>query len=359
MNHEKRIARTGEALDGSGIDALLVTNLTNVRYLTGFSGTNGQVLIARSGAWFFSDPRYAARAGALVQGAEVGIYPNRLTELLPERVKAEGVARLGLEAAAVTLTERDQLEEELSGIELVPCKDIIEDHRRTKDPDEIAALRRAVEIGDETFDWLLGRLRPGITERAVALDLEVHMRTTGADAISFDPIVGSGPLSAHIHHTPSDRTLRDGDLVLLDFGSLVDGYCSDLTRTVVLGPATDTQRETYALVLAAQERGIAAARAGARCVDVDAAARAVIGDAGHAQHFGHGLGHGVGLDIHEAPRLHRTSEEQLRSGDVVTVEPGVYVLDSGGIRIEDCVLVTEDEADVLTKAPKNDLLEVG
>jgi Xaa-Pro aminopeptidase len=184
------------------------------------------------------------------------------------------------------------------------------------------------------------------------------MRARGAEAVSFEPIVGSGPLSAHIHHTPSDRALEKGDLVLLDFGCKFEGYCSDMTRTVVLGAASDEQLEMYELVLEAQIAGTGAVAAGARGPDVDAVARAIISEAGKGDEFAHGLGHGVGLDVHEAPRLHRTSNDVLVAGDVVTVEPGVYVAGSGGVRIEDCVLVTDEGRETLTSAPKNELLEV-
>jgi Xaa-Pro aminopeptidase len=183
------------------------------------------------------------------------------------------------------------------------------------------------------------------------------MRTEGAEDVSFEPIVGSGPLSAHIHHTPGERVFEKGDLILMDFGARVDGYCSDMTRTVVLGAATDDQRAQYELVLAAQQRGVEAAVAGAACARVDDAARSVIADAGFGEAFAHGLGHGVGLDIHEAPRLGRISEDTLQSGEVVTIEPGVY-LEEGGIRIEDCVLVNKDGARILTGAPKQELLEL-
>lgn len=353
-----RIERVAARLEEFKVDALLVTNLTNVRYLTGFSGSNGQVLVGRDEAVFFSDGRYAQRAAALVEGAEISIYPNRLTERLEPRLEAASVRRLGIEAGTMTIAERDQLADRLSGIELVPTTGVVEDLRRLKDAGELEALRRAVALGDETFVWILERIAPGRTEREVALDLEIRMRSEGAEAVAFEPIVASGELSAHIHHTPGDRELRKGDLVLLDFGCRVGGYCSDLTRTVVLGPADDDQREIYGLVHAAQAAGIAAAGTGVGGRDADAAARRLISDAGRVDLFGHGLGHGVGLDVHEAPRLHRMSEDTLAAGDVVTVEPGVYLPDWGGIRIEDCVLVADPGVEVLGSAPKEELIEL-
>lgn len=343
-----------EALPGAGVDALLVTNLTNVRYLCGFSGSNGQLLISASEAIFFTDPRYRARSGDLVQGAEIEVYDNNLHESLAPRARG----KVGIEAATMSVAQKQQLEGKLPEVELVPTKNVVEELRRRKDPEEVSLLREAVRISDEAFDWILERLGPGRTEREIALDLEVEMRRRGADSVSFEPIVGTGPLSAHIHHTPSDREVRSGDVVLLDFGARWHGYCSDLTRTVVVGSASDHLKEIYATVLAAQTAGIEAIRVGVACVDVDAAARRVIDDAGYGETFGHGLGHGLGLDIHEAPRFHKTSEDTLVAGDVMTVEPGIYETGSGGIRIEDDVLVTGEGPDVLGKAPKDTLIEV-
>ena len=358
MRYEQRIARARAKLADVGIDAILVTNLTNVRYLTGFSGTNGQVLVWGDGALFFSDPRYAARAADVVQGAEVAIYPDQLTDLLPERLKALSGSRLGIEAQTMTVAQRDRLAEKLADHQIVSTSGLVEGLRRVKDDDEVAAIRRAVKLGDEAFEWILARLSAGRTEREVALDLEVRMRSEGADDVSFEPIVGSGPLAAHIHHTPSDRRLGRGELVLLDFGSLCGGYCSDLTRTVVLGSASEEHKEAYQTVLRAQTEAIGALSANTQGARIDAVARDLIAEAGLGDSFGHGLGHGVGLDIHEAPRLNKTSEDSLVAGDVVTVEPGIYRVGWGGIRIEDCVLVTEDGAEVLGRAPKLELLEV-
>lgn len=358
MSHEARIQAVRDATERAGTDALLVTNLTNVRYLTGFSGTNGQLLVGRDAAVFFSDPRYAARAADLVQGAEIAIYPARLADVLVERLAAAGVQTLGIEAQTMTVAARDDLAGRLEGVELVATRGIVEDHRRCKDVSEVEAIREAAAIADEAFGWILDRLSPGRTEREVALDLEMRIRTHGADDISFPPIVGTGPLSAHIHHTPSERTLAPGDLVLLDFGARVRGYCSDLTRTVILGPASQDHLDLYARLVEAQGAGISAIDPGVPAAEADRAARAIIDAAGDGDAFGHGLGHGVGLDIHEAPRLRWDSSDTLVAGDVVTVEPGVYRVEWGGIRIEDCVLVTETGPEVLTAAPKKELLEL-
>jgi Xaa-Pro aminopeptidase len=358
MDHEDRMGRLRERVSDLDIAGLLITDLMNVRYLTGFSGTSGHLLVTPNEAIFYSDGRYAARAASLVRGAEISIYENRLTELLGPRLSDLDITRLGFEAASVTVAGRDDLANKLPGVELVSTSSVVEDMRRVKDPEELRLLRKAVELGDETFAWVLERLQPGVSEREVALELEMHMRRSGADEVAFDPIVGGGPLSAHIHHTPSDRAFEKGDLVLLDFGARVDGYCSDLTRTVVLGHASDEQHQIYTLVQQAQAAGIWALQAGKACAEVDSAARSVIEKAGRGKEFGHGLGHGVGLDIHEAPWLKKISEENLRAGDVVTVEPGVYVRERGGVRIEDCVLVTAEGAEILGSAPRDELIEL-
>jgi Xaa-Pro aminopeptidase len=374
MSFEARIERVRARAEDAGVDALLVTNLTNVRYLTGFSGTNGQVLVGRDGAVFMSDPRYAARASDLVQGAEVLIYPARLTDVLVERLARAEVQRLGIEAKTMTVAARDELAAKLGGpggrrartpnpreqgaVEVVSTSAIVEDERRSKDAAEVALMREAARLADDAFEWILDRLTPGRTETEIALDLEMRVRRQGADDVSFDPIVGTGSLSAHIHHTPSGRALQRGDLVLLDFGAQVDGYCSDLTRTVILGEASEEHRSLYTRLLEAQAAGIAALEPGAAGAEVDRAARSVVDAAGDGDSFGHGLGHGVGLDIHEAPRLHWESRDTLAVGDVVTVEPGVYRVGWGGIRIEDCVLVTETGCEVLSSAPKKELIEL-
>lgn len=358
MTAESRVRSLRALMVRSEVHALLVTNLTNVRYLTGFSGTNGQVFVSPERLVFLTDPRYRARAADLVEGADIEIYPNRLTDVLGPLLQMAKVKRLGVEAQTMTLAARDELAGRLEEIELVPTTGLVEELRRSKDDEEVALLKEAVALGDEAFSWVLDRIVPGATERQIALDLEIKMREMGADEVSFPPIVGSGPLSAHIHHTPSERELQKGDLVLLDLGCRRRGYCSDLTRTVVLGSATDQQRELYQVVLEAQLQGIEAVAPGSRGRAVDAQARGIIEKAGFGDRFGHGLGHGVGLEVHEEPRLRRISEDTLQRGDVVTIEPGVYLDGVGGVRIEDIVLVTETGREVLGSAPKHELIEL-
>jgi Xaa-Pro aminopeptidase len=361
MDYQRRVERLRGKLANAHADALLVTNLTNVSYLTGFSGSNGQVLVTDSNATFMSDPRYAARATDLVQAADVSIYKSRYTDVLGDLLG--GIDHLGFEAQHVTVAGFETLEQRLNGTRMVPTKNLVEDLRRSKEPEEVAAIEAAIALSDDAYLWALERISVGITERQLALDLEVRMRSQGAEDAAFDPIIASGPLSAHIHHSPSERAFESGDLVLMDFGASSGGYRSDLTRTVVLGSPTDEQQSLYELVLETQKTGIEAVTPGASTLEVDATARAVVEKRGHGPEFGHPLGHGVGLDIHEAPRLGESSEEALAAptlveGDVVTIEPGIYVRGSGGIRIEDCVLVTPEGHRVLGSAPKNELISL-
>lgn len=355
MDYEGRLERVRGELAGLDAEALLITNLTNVRYLTGFDGTNGQLLVTAGASHFLTDGRYRARAADMVRRSDVTVYLNRLTDELAPMLA--GVARLGVEAKTMTLDQRDDLDKRLDGVELTSTKGVVEKLRRVKEAAEIDRLCAAIELGDSACEYIVDRLAPGRTEREIALDLEVYMRTNGADEISFDPIVGSGPLSAHIHHTPSQRALAKGDLVLLDFGARLDGYCGDLTRTVVLGAASEEQARHYEAVLAANARALEKMKPGESCKAVDTAARGAIKEAGFDD-FGHGLGHGIGLEVHEEPRLSRISEDTLAEAMVVTDEPGLYLDDSGGVRIEDCVLITDDGAEVLTGAPKDSLLEL-
>jgi Xaa-Pro aminopeptidase len=361
MDYQGRVEKLRAKLADAHTDALLVTNLTNVCYLTGFSGSNGQVLVTESGATFMSDPRYAARAADLVEGADVSIYKSRYTDVLGDLLN--GINHLGFEAQHVTVAGLEALEHRLNGTHMVPTKSLVEDLRRSKEPEEVATLEAAIALSDDAYLWALERIAVGMTERELALDLEIRMRSQGAEAAAFDPIIASGPLSAHIHHSPSERAFESGDLVLMDFGASSNGYRSDLTRTVVLGTPTEEQRSLYELVLETQATGIEAVAPGASTLEVDATARAVVEEHGYGPEFGHPLGHGVGLDIHEAPRLGESSEESLAAptlvaGDVVTIEPGLYLRGTGGIRIEDCVLVTPAGHRVLGSAPKNELISV-
>ena len=341
---------------------MLVTDLINVRYLSGFTGSNAALLVFADDVppVLATDGRYRTQAAQQAPDLEVAIE-RACARYLAGRAASAGVRRLGFESHVVTVDGFDALAREVDQLgttELVRASQTVEALREIKDAGEVALLRLACEAADAALTDLVARggLRPGRTEREVGRELEALMLDHGADGVSFETIVASGPNSAIPHHRPTDAVLAAGDFVKIDFGALVGGYHSDMTRTFVLGKAADWQREIYELVSAAQRAGRAALRAGASLADVDAAARDVIADAGHGEHFGHSLGHGVGLQIHEAPGISASAAGTLLAGSVVTVEPGVYLPDRGGVRIEDTLVVADETSghapELLTRFPK-------
>ena len=345
MDHRLRVDRLAESVRELELDALFVTRLPNVRYLTGFTGSNAQALVRASGdVVFYTDGRYGEQARHEVPDAERVIYLDGVPPV--ERQVAGTVARLGFEDVGVTYGAWKRLGERLEGVELVPTDALIERFRRVKDAEEVAAIWAAQAAADVAFERVIlgGAVREGVTERELAISVERSMRDAGADDKGFETILAFGENAAEPHHHPTDRTLARGDVVKVDFGSRAGGYHSDMTRTVTFGEPAARFRELHELVAAAQRAGIAAARPGAALSAVDGAARRVIAEAGLGEMFPHGLGHGVGLEIHEAPMFHRLATDDLPLGAVVTVEPGVYVPGLGGVRIEDMVEITADGA---------------
>jgi Xaa-Pro aminopeptidase len=352
VDHASRRSRLHERLDALGLDAVLVTRLVNVRYLTGFSGSNGQLLAIPGGGVFLTDSRYEEQSRREVPDLRRVIYPQKLAAALAEAVSAEGIRRVGFEAAGMTYRTWRELTD-LEGIELEPLEEEFERLRWAKDPEEIGLLERAQEVTDAAFDRVIGKLAEGVTERQVAFELDLAMREIGAERVGFDTIVAFGEQAAEPHHGPSERALRRGDVVKMDFGCVVDGYHSDMTRTVAFGEPEARLREIHHLVLRAQLAGIEAVRSGITGGEPDRAARSVIEGAGLGDRFGHSLGHGVGLEIHEGPTLRTGSEDVLPEGAVVTVEPGVYVPGLGGVRIEDAVVVGADGCRPLPRTAKD------
>jgi Xaa-Pro aminopeptidase len=360
VNELARAARVAEELRALEVDRLLVSTPVNLRYLTGYTGTNGLALIAAGGAAhrFFTDFRYATQSAEQVpEEFEREIAPADLLEAATRALGAGGVKgkrRLGFDDAALTVKQHTRLRELLAGgWDLVACAGLVERLREVKDEQEIAAIRAAAALADQALAGVLEEGLVGRTERDVAIELELRMRRLGAQAPSFPSIVASGEHGALPHAEPRDVEIERGVLVTVDWGAYLDGYCSDCTRTYATGALSEEAEATYELVLSAQETALAAVRAGMRGREVDGMARAIIEGAGHAEHFGHGVGHGVGMDIHEAPRLSRTaSDEPLRAGNVVTVEPGVYIPGRLGVRIEDLAVVSDNGAERLTRLPK-------
>ena len=345
-------------LAAAELDAMLVTDLVNVRYLSGFTGSNAALLIHvdRDTPVLATDGRYVTQAAAQSPDAEV-VIERAVAPHLAGRAAADGVRRLGFESHVVTVDGFGLLERALgdaAGVEFVRAAGMVERLREVKDVGEIAILRLACEAADAALHDLVARggLRPGRTEKEVGRDLESLMLDHGADGVSFETIVAAGANSAIPHHRPTDAVLADGDFVKIDFGALVAGYHSDMTRTFVIGEPAQWQRELYELVQRSQAAGREALAPGIETASVDAASRSVIEEAGYGEYFLHGLGHGVGLEIHEAPGIAKSSTGTLLSGAAVTVEPGVYFSGRGGVRIEDTLVVRDEGPELLTLTSK-------
>jgi Xaa-Pro aminopeptidase len=350
-----RADRLAALLAERELDCLLVSDLVNVSWLTGFTGSNGACVVTHDERLFFTDFRYVEQAKAQVPDFERVEVGREMMTGIAGRLRG----RAGFDDAQVSVRTHAKLEAKTAeGVELVAAGGLVERLRVVKDPAEVAAMRDAARIADAAYEHIRDRGLAGRSERAVALDVARFMEDTGAEAPSFPAIVASGDNGARPHAVPRDAEIPRDTLVVIDMGARVDGYCSDCTRTFATGSLEDQALEVYELVRSAQAAAREAVRAGAACRDVDAVARDLIEAAGHGDRFGHGLGHGVGLEVHEDPRLTRTSEGALEAGNAVTVEPGVYLPGRFGVRIEDLVVVTENGCDSLTGFPK-ELVTVG
>lgn len=358
MDVAPRLDRLRATFDRAACDALLVTNLTNVRYLTGFTGSAALLLVRADGALLLTDGRYRTQAAEQLAaaGARADISIGNVAEQQSALVRAaSGLGRLGLEAGHATWGQQRAYASSFgAAVELVPTGDIVEQLRRMKDVGELARIEAAADIADRSLAAVKGHLADLPTERELGLELDFTMRRLGASDVSFETIVAAGPNGAKPHARPSDRRIEPGELIVLDFGALVDGYHSDMTRTVCVGePGSSRLQEIVDVVAESQAAGVAAVRAGVPARAVDDVCRSVITDAGYGDFFVHGTGHGVGLDIHEYPLLNQLATANLDAGFVVTVEPGVYLPGEGGVRIEDSVVVTADGCRPLTNAPKD------
>lgn len=336
-------------------EALLITAPHNRRYLTGFPSSAGCVLITKDYACFLTDFRYSEAAQKAVTAMDCRMY-TRLSETLKELFSQHAVTRVLVEAAAMPLAEMNRWRELLPDVEWVGDGSLdgwLREERLVKTPQEIAGIRQAQALTEYGFDRIVEFIHPGQTEREIALELEFCIRRQGAERVAFDFIVVSGANSALPHGVPTDKVVESGDFITMDFGAVVDGWHSDMTRTVAVGQVSDEQRTVYDTVLQAQRAALAALHEGLSCKAGDAAARDIIDAAGYGAYFGHSTGHGVGVEIHEAPNLSPSaSEECLKVGSVVTVEPGIYLPGRFGVRIEDMALITPDGCEDLTASPK-------
>ena len=343
--------RTKQLLTQLNADALLACKPENRRYFSGFTGTSGYVLIMPEAQWFITDFRYTEQAKAQCPGFEIQLHNTERP--LEAILKEAGLKTLAFEDQYVTYQFYKNLSDKLPDLTLIPAGAEMEALRLVKEDWEIEKITKAARIADQAFEHILGYIRPGVSERDVALELEIYMKKLGASGLSFETIAASGVRSAMPHGVASGKLIEEGDLLTLDFGCVYEGYCSDMTRTLVVGTASEKQKEIYGVVLEAQEQALAAIREGINGVDVDKIARDVISSRGYGDYFGHGLGHGVGLEIHEEPRLSPTGVKTLMENMVVTDEPGIYLPGFGGVRIEDLVVVKKDGCEVLSRAPKH------
>ena len=357
VTHPAQTSRAERLLDvlrERELDALLVSDLTNLRWLTGFTGTNGAAVIATDGTRrFVTDFRYLTQSAEQLDESWAREISTDLLEGVAKHLPGEGELRLGFDDTDLSVRDHAKLGRlARDGVELVAAGGAIEGLRAVKDAGELDRVRAAARLADEALGEVLARGLAGRTERDVALDIEFTMRRMGAEAASFPPIVAAGAHGALPHATPRDVAIPSGTLCVIDWGAQLDGYASDCTRTYATGELDPRDQAVYELVLRAQEAGVEAVRPGPTGREVDAGAREIIDAAGHAEHFGHGLGHGVGLAVHEGPRLSKQGDVALAGGMVVTVEPGVYVPGAVGVRIEDLVIVTDEGAEIVSSLPK-------
>ena len=341
-------------VENSGAEAVLITDPVNMRYYSGFAGGEGAVYLSKNRQVLITDSRYteAAAKESSFEVIEEGLSHKR-TEILAECLEKDGAASLAYEDQSMTCSDFFRLQEALPQVkEWVRLKSTADDLRRIKTPEEIKNIAAAAAIADKAFSEMMKILKVGMTEKEAAAQLEFLMKKFGADGTSFDTIFASGIHSSMPHAVPTDKKIEEGDFVTMDFGCKVNGYCSDMTRTVVMGKATDKQKEVYNTVLEANERAMAQVKAGVVGKDIDAIARDYIKEAGYGEYFGHGLGHSVGLYIHENPRFSPSEDSVIEANVTETVEPGIYIPGWGGVRIEDLIVVKEDGYELLSHSPK-------
>ncbi|MGG1551653.1 M24 family metallopeptidase [Paenibacillus ferrarius] len=353
---EKRIERLRQVMQQQELPALLITNAYNRTYVTGFTGSSGYVLITGERAILLTDFRYMTQAPQQAKLFEVVEHKPKVIESVLELLQKQGITKLGFEQADVTYGDFLRYQQGLPGVEFVPTASLVEQIRMVKDDAELQVMQEAADLADQTFSHILNFIKPGVKELDIALEIETFIRKNGGTSTSFETIVASGERSALPHGKASDRVLQGNEFVKLDFGAYYKGYCSDITRTVMLGKPTDKHKEIYDIVLEAQLNCLANLKTGIPGREGDAYARDVIVKHGYGDYFGHGTGHGLGMEVHESPRLSKTEDTILTPGMVVTVEPGIYLPGFGGVRIEDDVVITDTGIKILTHSTKDFLI---
>jgi Xaa-Pro aminopeptidase len=359
----RRVEKVRERMGDIGLDGLLVSNPHNRRYLSGFTGedappldTAGILIITRNDMCLITDGRYTIQAAGELPAqlrVQVALRTGRLVPTVAEQIANRNIKRLGFETAHLIHMWWRGLDKSLPDTDLIPTQKLVEPLRVGKDPDELDLLRRAIRISDQAFNMVSGRIQAGMTEKQVAWEIERAMRDLGADDKAFGTIVAAGPNGAMAHAVPGNRSIQEGEPIVIDMGAKLDGYSSDMTRTICLGEPSDKFREIYNIVLDAHLEAERRLKAGVSGVEADAYARNVVQGAGYGDSFNHSLGHGIGLEVHEGPSLSKMSEDIIEEGAVTSVEPGIYIEGWGGVRIEDLVLFRRDDVEVLTQADKH------
>lgn len=353
---QSRVTKLRQSLSQLGLEAIVLTNSHNRRYITGFTGSSGYVLVTAQQAYLLTDFRYMTQAAEQAASFEIVEHSAKVMATVHELLKGLGIHRVGFEQSDVSYGTYVAYKADLGDIELVPTDQVVEHLRMYKDAGELQVMKEAAKLADDTFTFILEKLKPGVSERAIALEMEMYMRSHGATSSSFDTIVASGERSALPHGVASDRLLGMNEYVKLDFGAYYKGYCSDITRTVCLGQPTDKHKDIYKIVLEAQMNVLENLKPGMTGREGDALARDIIKKYGYGDNFGHGTGHSLGMQVHEAPRLSPTCDIVLEPGMTMTVEPGIYLPGFGGVRIEDDVILTESGNERLTFATKQFLV---
>jgi len=349
---ETRIQKLRQEFDRLHIDAFLSNRLSNIQYLCGYSGSNGLLFVTRDKAYFLTDFRYQEQIKRQVKGAESFIIKKDFPTEFKDNAKLHFKGKIGFEAVFMTVDLFNKMKDAMPGCEWIPTDNVAEEIASVKDEDELALIRKAIDITDQVFLEILPLIKPGVTESEIAGEIAYRHIKHGAKGNSFDSIIASGVNSSLPHAGATEKKVAKGDFVTLDFGCVYKGYCSDMTRTVIVGKPTAKQKEIYDLVLKAQLAGVEACKAGITGKSVDKVARDIIAAAGYGEYFGHGLGHGLGIEVHAHPRVSFMFEHMLYENQVVTIEPGVYLPDWGGVRIEDDVVIKDGGYVNLTKSEK-------
>jgi Xaa-Pro aminopeptidase len=347
---KNRISKIKEALKVKKTEAFLVTKPENKFYISGFSSSNYYILLTESKDYLLTDFRYIEAAKSLSDTFEIVKIDNENTAL--KFIQEKSFETLGIEYKSVTFDFYNEIKKIAKVAKTIPCDNIIEEIRTIKEAWELDKITQAAEIANQGFIHILDFIKPGVTEKQIAMELEFFLKRNGADALSFDTIIASGKNGALPHAIPSNKEVENGDFVTMDFGVLLDHYCSDMTRTIAVGRVSEKQKEVYNVVLRAQETSLSEVKVGVSTASLDSIARNIINDAGYGEYFGHGLGHGVGLEIHEAPTLNQSSKETIKANMLVTIEPGIYIPEAFGVRIEDLAIVGESDIIILTKVDK-------